>query len=69
MDLAVKYNIIEKSGAWFSCEGERLSQGRDNLKKYLQENPKVAQKIEKAVMEKVKAKEAPPKVEKKGAEE
>jgi recombination protein RecA len=64
MDLAMRYNIIDKSGAWFSYEGERLSQGRDNLKKYLQENPKVAQKIEKAVMEKVKAKEVPPKVEK-----
>jgi len=69
MDLAMKYNIVDKSGAWFSYEGERLSQGRDNLKKYLQENPKVAQKIEKAVMEKVKAKEPPPKVEKKGSEE
>jgi recombination protein RecA len=69
MDLAMKYNIVDKSGAWFSYEGERLSQGRDNLKKYLQENPKVAQKIEKAVMEKVKAKEPPPKPEKKGAEE
>jgi recombination protein RecA len=68
MDLATKYNIIEKSGAWFSYEGERLSQGRDNLKKHLQENPKTAQKIEKAVMEKVKAKEVPPKAEKKSEE-
>ncbi|MBF0484981.1 MAG: recombinase RecA [Candidatus Omnitrophica bacterium] len=56
MDLGTKYEILEKSGSWLSFEGERLGQGRDNVRKYLQDNPKVAQKIEKAVLEKAKVK-------------
>ena len=56
MDLAVKHNIIEKAGAWFSYEGERLGQGRDNLKKYIEDNPKLLSKLEKAVFEKLKIK-------------
>jgi recombination protein RecA len=69
MDLAVKYEVIEKSGAWFAFEGERLSQGRENMRKHLQENPKVAQKIEKMLQDKIKAKVSPaPKAEGKKAE-
>lgn len=56
MDLAVKFDIIEKAGSWLSFEGEKLGQGRDNVKKFLEDNPKVAQKIEKLVVEKMKAK-------------
>jgi recombination protein RecA len=56
MDLAIKQNIIDKSGAWFSFEGERLGQGRDNVKKFLEDTPKIAHKIEKLVLEKIKAK-------------
>lgn len=63
MDLAIKYEIIEKSGSWLSFEGEKLGQGRDNVKKLLEETPKIAQKLEKAVMEKIKAKTAPVKHE------
>jgi recombination protein RecA len=54
MDLAVKHNVIEKSGAWLSFEGERLGQGRENTKKFLDENLKVAQKVEKVLQEKIK---------------
>lgn len=54
MDLAIKQNIIDKSGAWFSFEGDRLGQGRDNVKKFLEDTPKIAQKIEKLVLEKIK---------------
>jgi len=39
LDTAVALNIIQKSGAWFSYEGERLGQGRDNIRKYMEENP------------------------------
>ena len=39
LDAAVELDIIKKSGAWFSYDGERLGQGRDNIKKYMQENP------------------------------
>ena len=40
LDLAVKIEIVEKSGAWYSYDGERIGQGRENAKIYLKENPK-----------------------------
>jgi recombination protein RecA len=46
LDLAVQHNIIAKSGAWFSYSDERIGQGRDNAKGYLQENPTLAADIE-----------------------
>jgi recombination protein RecA len=46
IDLGVKAGIVEKSGAWFSCEGQRLGQGRENAKTFLREHPEVANKIE-----------------------
>ena len=49
VDLGVKANIVEKSGAWFSYDGERIGQGRENAKAFLKENPKVAAAIEKAI--------------------
>jgi len=52
IDLGVKAEIIEKSGAWYSYAGERIGQGRENVKKYLKENPSAAQNIEKAIREK-----------------
>jgi recombination protein RecA len=49
VDLGVKANIVEKSGAWFSFNGERIGQGRENTKAFLKEHPKVADQIEKAI--------------------
>jgi recombination protein RecA len=49
VDLGVRAGIIEKSGAWFSFNGERIGQGRENTKAFLKEHPKVAAEIEKAV--------------------
>ena len=49
LDVAVGFDIIKKSGAWFSYDGERLGQGRDNVKKYMEENPEFAEMIEKKV--------------------
>jgi recombination protein RecA len=46
LDLAVNHNIVEKSGAWFSYSGERLGQGRENVKNMLKENPELAERIE-----------------------
>ncbi len=46
LDLAVDKKIIEKSGAWFSYDGERLGQGRENVKQMLRENPQLAARIE-----------------------
>ncbi len=58
LDVAVSLNIIQKSGAWFSYEGERLGQGRDNVRKYMQENPEFTKDIEELVREKMIAKPA-----------
>lgn len=55
LDMATNFDIIKKSGAWFSYEGERLGQGRDNVKKYMEENPDFAQEIERKVREAVGA--------------
>ena len=49
IDVAVNFDIIKKSGAWFSYDGERLGQGRDNVKKYMEENPEFAEMIERKV--------------------
>ena len=49
VDLGVKAGIIEKSGAWFSFNGERIGQGRENTKAFLKQHPKVGAEIEKAV--------------------
>ncbi|MDE5566513.1 MAG: recombinase RecA, partial [Anaeroplasmataceae bacterium] len=51
VDLAVKYDIINKSGAWFSYEGTKIGQGRENTKEFLKNNPEILSEIE----EKVKA--------------
>jgi recombination protein RecA len=49
VDLGVRAGIVEKSGAWFSFNGERIGQGRENTKAFLKEHPKLAAEIEKAV--------------------
>ncbi len=49
LDLAVSLDIIEKSGSWFSYNGEKIAQGRENVKKYLLDNPKFMEDIEKKV--------------------
>jgi len=51
LDLAVEKNIVEKSGAWFSFQGERLGQGRDNAKQFLKDNPDYRGRIELALRE------------------
>ena len=49
VDLGVKAGIVEKSGAWFSFDGQRIGQGRENTKNFLKENPQIAAAIEKTV--------------------
>jgi recombination protein RecA len=49
VDLGVKAGVVEKSGAWFSFNGARIGQGRENAKAYLKENPKLAAEIEKLI--------------------
>jgi recombination protein RecA len=49
VDLGAKAGIVEKSGAWFSFDSERIGQGRENAKAYLKEHPETAQRIERAI--------------------
>lgn len=49
LDMAVNLDIIEKAGSWFSYNGERIGQGRENVKKYLKENPDILQEVEEKV--------------------
>ena len=49
IDLGIKAGIVEKAGAWFSCKGERIAQGRENAKQYLREHPDLAAEIEKVI--------------------
>jgi len=49
IDLGVKAGVVEKSGAWFSYDSQRLGQGRENAKHYLKQNPPAAAKIEQAI--------------------
>ncbi|MBQ8824894.1 MAG: recombinase RecA [Ruminococcus sp.] len=51
LDLAVDYNIIQKSGSWFSYDGQRLGQGRDNIKELLKDNPDKMLEIEKKIQD------------------
>ena len=52
LDLGVNLDIVEKSGSWFSYNGARIGQGRENAKKYLEENPEIMAEVEKKVRDK-----------------
>ena len=49
IDLGVKYDLVQKSGSWFSIGDERIGQGRDNAKAYLRDNPEAAEALEAAI--------------------
>ena len=51
LDLGVNHNVVDKSGSWFSFQGQRVGQGRENAKLMLSENPDVASEIEKRLLE------------------
>ena len=52
IDLGAKAEIVEKSGAWYAYKGEKIGQGKENAKLYLEQNPKAAAEIEMAIREK-----------------
>jgi recombination protein RecA len=60
LDAAVKYSIIDKKGAWYTWGDEKVGQGRENAKLYLEQNPDAAAAIEKVVREKIFQKNASP---------
>jgi recombination protein RecA len=49
IDLGVKAGVVEKSGAWFSCDSQRIGQGRENAKQFLRDNPEMAASIEQRI--------------------
>ena len=51
LDMAVNLDIIEKAGSWFSYNGDRIGQGRENVKKYLKENPEILKEVDAKVRE------------------
>ena len=53
VDLAVQMDIVQKSGSWFSMGEERIGQGKDSVKTYLQSNPDIAEQVEAQVREKL----------------
>jgi recombination protein RecA len=53
IDLGVQCEFIEKSGAWYSYKGERIGQGKDNVRVFLKENPQIAQEIEAQIRQKL----------------
>ena len=52
IDMGVDAKLVEKAGAWYSYDGERIGQGKENARQYLKENPAAAQKLEAALREK-----------------
>lgn len=58
IDLGVEHGFVEKAGAWYSVEGTRIGQGKDNAREYLKENPDLSQSIEAKIREKLMPSEA-----------
>jgi len=55
IDFGVKFDIIEKSGSWFSYKGQKIGQGKENVKDYLRDNPKISSEIESDIKAKLNA--------------
>ena len=61
VDLAVQMEIVQKSGSWFSMDDERIGQGKDSVKAFLQNNPDIAEKVEAKVRENLMSAQGGPK--------
>ncbi len=59
IDMGVDAKLVEKAGAWYSYDGERIGQGKENARQYMKDNPATAQKLEAALREKFVPEEAP----------
>ena len=56
IDMGVAYGVLEKSGAWFSYNGEKVANGRDKMRQYLKDNPEIMAEMDRKIREAVKAK-------------
>ncbi|MDN5865176.1 MAG: recombinase RecA [Gammaproteobacteria bacterium] len=68
IDLGVEHGLVDKSGAWYSYEGERIGQGKDNARQFLKEHAEIAAKLDQALREKLLPGKAKTKAETKGEE-
>ena len=59
IELGVKHEFVEKAGAWYSCNGERIGQGKANAAKYLEEHPDMAKDVDSKLREMFLSKKAP----------
>jgi recombination protein RecA len=64
VDLGVELNVIQKSGSWFSYNGNKLGQGRDSVKQLIEDNPELSEELEKKIKEKISVGEEKKKEEK-----
>jgi len=53
LDLGVELNVVQKSGSWFSYEGNKLGQGRDAVKQLVEDNPELMEELERKIKEKI----------------
>ena len=60
LDLGVEYGVIDKSGSWFSYNGSKIAQGRDAAKMVIQDNPELAEELEKQIMEALRESDTAP---------
>jgi recombination protein RecA len=51
--MGVEHGLVRKSGAWYTYNGDQLGQGKENARRYMKENPDVANEIEKLILEKL----------------
>jgi recombination protein RecA len=58
LDMGADLDVIQKSGSWYSFEGERMGQGRENAKEYLKANPEIYKKCSDRIREKIYGKNA-----------
>jgi len=54
LDMALKFDLIQKTGAWFSYQGEKIGQGKENAKEYLAQNPQIYEEIEQQINDQIK---------------
>lgn len=66
LDIAVQYDVVQKSGAWFSYKETRLGQGRDNVKLFFADNPEIAKQVEDELMAAMEQKKEDLRVKKEG---
>ena len=57
--MGVEHGIVKKSGAWFTYEGDQLGQGKENSRRFLKDNPELAQEIERKILIKLGISEDP----------